>query len=406
MTTEYSYGNYGMREKILGLYFHIPFCRSKCAYCDFYSFVPSGEEIMERYVNALILHMQDYSDCAGDRVCDTVYIGGGTPSVLPTELLVRLIRAIKRNFNLSSEPEFTMEANPATLTPDMLKKLRRAGVNRLSIGLQSGDNRELRALSRIHTRADFEQSYRMARAAGFDNISVDLMFGIPGETKESLMRNLRYVTRLGVEHISLYDLKLEPGTPLFEHRSELSFPDEDTEADMYLDAVEYLNSEGYPQYEISNFSIPGRRSRHNLKYWNCYEYLGFGPGAHSYFNNVRYSYTRNIEAYIAGVENPMSDVPIIDQSEEIPARERIGEYVMLRLRLAGGVRFADFKYRFGADFEELFGRKLLPYLKSGFARRTENAVSLTAKGMFVSNYILSDILDFNNVGDTMFNGVR
>lgn len=406
MLTEYNHDRPGIRDRILGLYFHIPFCRSKCAYCDFYSFVPSGEEIMEHYVQTLLLHMQDYSDCAGDRVCDTVYIGGGTPTVLPTELLVRLVKGIKKNFNLSANPEFTIEANPATLTPDMLKKLRRAGVNRLSIGLQSGDNRELRALSRIHTRADFEQSYRMARAAGFDNISVDLMFGIPGETMDSLMRNLRYVTHLGVDHISLYNLKLEPGTPLFEHKSELVLPDEDTEADMYLGAVEYLNSEGYPQYEISNFALPGRQSRHNLKYWNCYEYLGFGPAAHSYFNDVRFSYTRNIEAYITGVENPTADVSIIDQSEEIPARERIGEYVMLRMRLARGVRFDDFRYRFGADFEELYGRKLVPYMRGGFVRKTDGGVCLTPKGMFVSNYILSDILDFTNVGETMFNGVK
>ncbi len=406
MLTGYNYDRPGARDRILGLYFHIPFCRSKCAYCDFYSFIPSGEEIMEHYVQTLLLHMQDYSDCAADCVCDTVYIGGGTPTVLPTELLVKLIRGIRKNFNFSANPEFTIEANPATLTPDMLKKLRRAGVNRLSIGLQSGDNRELRALSRIHTRADFEQSYRMARESGFDNISVDLMFGIPGETVDSLMRNLRYVTRLGVEHISLYNLKLEPGTPLFEHRSELVLPDEDTEADMYLRAVEYLNSEGYPQYEISNFSLPGRQSRHNLKYWNCYEYLGFGPAAHSYFNDVRFSYTRNIEAYITGVENPTADVSIIDQSEKIPARERIGEYVMLRMRLARGVRFDDFRYRFGADFEELYGRKLLPYLRGGFVRKTDGGVCLTPKGMFVSNYILSDILDFSNVGETMFNGVK
>lgn len=393
-------------KKILGLYIHIPFCMSKCAYCDFYSFVPSGEEIMERYVQSLLLHMQDYKESAAEYTCDTVYIGGGTPTALPTDMLLRLIKGIKKNFNLTKTPEFTIEANPATVTPDMLKRFRKAGVNRISFGLQSGDNRELKTLSRRHNRADFEASYRMAREAGFNNISVDLMFGIPGQTMESLMRNLRYVTRLGVEHISLYNLKLEPGTFLFEHRGEFSFPDEDEEADMYLAAVEYLNSEGYPQYEISNFALPGRFSRHNLKYWNCYEYLGFGPGAHSYFNNNRYSYVRSIEHYIAGVENPLADVSMIDQSEEITPRERLGEYVMLRMRLNAGVRLDEFKFRFGTDFEDMFGRKLVPYLKSGFAVKRENSIALTSKGMFVSNYILSDLLDFNNVGDTMFNGVR
>jgi len=391
--------------KIMGLYVHVPFCLSKCAYCDFYSFTPKDETIMERYVSALLLHMRDYRDSAAEYACDTVYIGGGTPTTLPTDQLQRLIRGIKKNFGLTKSPEFTIEANPATVTPDMLKKLRRAGVNRISFGLQSGDEGELAALSRRHRRSDFEESYRMAREAGFDNISVDLMFGIPGQTMESLMRNLRYVTRLGVEHISLYDLKLEPGTPLFRDRDRFVFPDEDTEADMYLRAVEFLNSEGWPQYEISNFARGGRRSRHNLKYWNCFEYLGFGPGAHSYFNNCRFSYRRDIERYIKGVEEPLSRVNIIDSSEEITPRERMGEYIMLRLRLSAGVRFEDFRFRFGLDFEELYGERLAPYIKAGFAIRREDSIALTPKGMFVSNYILSDILDFENVGEVMFSGI-
>lgn len=390
-------------KKLLGIYVHVPFCMSKCAYCDFYSFVPSGQELMERYVNALLMHMRDYRESAAEYVCDTVYIGGGTPTVLPAELLVKLCRGIKKSFDLSKNNEFTIEANPATVTPELLKRLRRAGVNRISFGLQSGNNNELKLLSRRHTRADFENSYRMAREAGFDNISVDLMFGIPEQTPESLMKNLRYVTRLGVEHISLYDLKLEAGTPLAKNRSAFNFPDEDTEADMYLRAVEYLNSEGYPQYEISNFSKPRRYSRHNLKYWSCLEYLGFGPAAHSYFNNTRYSYSKNIEGYIAGVEQPLSSIQITDQSEEITPKERLGEYVMLRLRLTAGIRLDDFRFRFGADFEEMFGKKLIPYLKSGFAVKRDNSIALTPKGMFVSNYILSDLLDFDS--DTMFSGM-
>ena len=391
------------KKNILGIYVHVPFCLSKCAYCDFYSFVPSGTEIMERYVNALLLHMNDYRESAAEYTCDTVYIGGGTPTTLPTELLVKLIRGIKKNFNLTREPEFTIEANPATVTPDMLKKLRRAGVNRISFGLQTGDNTELKMLSRRHNRADFERSYRMAREAGFDNISVDLMFGIPGQTMDSLMRNLRYAAKLRVEHISLYDLKLEPGTPLFVNRSNFVFPDEDTEADMYLRAVEYLNSEGYPQYEISNFSLPGRHSRHNLKYWNCFEYLGFGPGAHSYFNNNRFSYSRSIEKYIAGVEQPLAAVDIIDSSEEITPKERLGEYVMLRLRLAAGIKLDEFRFRFNADFEDMFGRKTVPYLRGGFMVRRDNSIAFTPSGMFVSNYILSDLLDFDS--SVMFSGM-
>ncbi len=384
------------KKKILGIYIHIPFCLGKCAYCDFYSFVPSGEEIMERYVNTLLLHMKDYSDSAAEYACDTVYIGGGTPTTLPVDLQMKLIRGIKKNFNLTDGAEFTVEANPATVDRDMLKKLRRAGVNRISFGLQSGDNTELKALGRRHDRRDFEISYRMAREAGFDNISVDLMFGIPGQTMDSLMRNLRYVTRLGVEHISLYGLKLEEGTPLFINRDRFRFPDEDAEADMYLRAVEFLNSEGYPQYEISNFAKQGRHSRHNLKYWNCYEYLGFGPGAHSYFNDNRFSYGRSIERYIAGVEDPLCAVDIIDSSEEITQRERLGEYVMLRLRLGAGIKFDDFRQKFRVDFEEMFGAKTAPYLRGGFMIKRKDSIALTPKGMFVSNYILSDLLDYDS----------
>ncbi len=395
-------GGRAVKSEPLGIYVHIPFCRSKCAYCDFYSFVPKEPEIFDAYTDALILHMAAYKESTADRTVDTVYIGGGTPTVLPTENLVKIIKAVKKNFRLSREPEFTVEANPATVTADSLKKLRRAGVNRLSIGLQSGDNDELASLARTHKRADFENTYRLAREAGFDNISVDLMFGIPGQTEDTLMRNLRYVSRLGVDHVSLYDLRLEEGTPLYEHRDRFTFPDEDEEVRMYLHAVEYLNAEGYPQYEISNFAARGKFSRHNMKYWNCREYLGFGPGAHSYFNNVRFSYSRNIKTYINGVNNPVADIDILDSSEEISPRERIGEYVMLRLRLCAGVRFDEFSYRFGEDFEEMYGQKLEPYVKDGFAVRRNGSIALTPKGMFVSNYILSDILDFEDMGSGVF----
>ena len=198
----------------LGLYLHIPFCRAKCAYCDFYSFVPKDEALMARYVDALILHMQSYRAGAKDYLPDTVFIGGGTPTALPIELLLRLIRAVKRNFTLAKGAEFTLEANPATVDVGMLRRLRRAGVNRLSMGLQSANNEELAALSRVHRREDFAESFRAARRARIENINVDLMFGIPYQTRASLMKTLSWLVRLGPENISLYDLILEPGTRL------------------------------------------------------------------------------------------------------------------------------------------------------------------------------------------------
>ena len=394
-------------KKRLGLYLHIPFCRSKCAYCDFYSFVPSNDELVERYVNALILHMQSYRAGAKGYAPDTVFIGGGTPTTLPPELLLKLIRAVHRNFSVVRDAEWTVEANPATVDVSLLNRLRRAGVNRLSMGLQSANNNELAALSRIHRREDFEASYRAARRARIGNINVDLMFGIPYQTRQSFMKTLRYVVHLAPEHISLYDLMLEPGTKLYAQRQSLPFPDEDAEADMYLAAVEFLAQNGYAQYEISNFARPGYMCRHNLKYWNCEEYLGLGVAAHSFFMGSRFSFIRNLDRYLNGLEIPSSAIRLTDQNDVVSPRERLGEYVMLRLRLTAGIDTRDFARRFGASFEQLYGPRLTPYVQHGYATFKDGVFALTPRGMFVSNYILSDILDFADLGRIrLFDGSR
>lgn len=394
-------------KKRLGLYVHVPFCRSKCAYCDFFSVVPPNAELTERYVNALILHMQSYRRGARDYAPDTVYIGGGTPTSLEPDLLIRLIRAIRHNFSLVRGAEFTVEANPATVELNTLNRLRRLGVNRLSMGLQSANNRELAALSRIHRREDFEASFRLARRARIDNINVDLMFGIPYQTRDSLMKSLRYVVRLGPEHISLYDLILEPGTPLDRQRATLPFPNEDEEAEMYLMAVDFLAQNGYAQYEISNFARPGYQCRHNLKYWNCEEYLGFGVAAHSFFRGSRFSFVRNLDKYMNGLEIPSSAIRLTEQNDAVTPRERLGEYIMLRFRLTAGLDCREFARRFGVSFEQLYGRKMYPYVKNGFATYRDGVFALTPQGMFVSNYILSDLLDFGDLGALgYFNGTK
>ena len=393
-----------MKPKRLGLYFHIPFCLSKCAYCDFFSFVPSNGELIVRYFDALIKHMEEYKKAAEDHVVDTVFIGGGTPTCVPTEQLVRLLKAAKKTFNIAPNAEITIEANPATVDLNSLKKLRRLGVNRISIGLQTASDEELRGLSRIHTRRQFEQSYRIARQAGFSNINVDLMFGIPGQSRESLIKNLRYMMRVNPEHISLYDLKIEPGTPFDLHRDKLALPTEDEEADMYLEAVEFLNTQGYIQYEISNFAKNGCRCRHNLRYWTGGEYLGFGPSAHSYFSNVRFAFVRDLDAYLNAIEIPASRIKLTSSMEEISPQERIGEYIMLHLRLTSGVRLSEFAYEFRKDFDELYGAKMEKYIERGFAVRRRDSVALTPVGMFVSNYILSDILEFEDLGGEIFKG--
>ena len=390
----------------LGIYIHIPFCLSKCAYCDFNSAVPESRELMVRYVDALIAHMESYRSAAAEYGTDTVFIGGGTPTALPPDELFRVIRAARRVFRVPRDAEFTVEANPATVSYSTLTRLRRMGVNRLSMGLQSAHENELKALGRIHTRRDFARSFRMARDAKFDNINVDLMFGIPYQTRESLAKTLAYVVHLAPEHISLYNLKIEPGTPFFQNYAALAptLPGEDAEADMYLSSIRYLRANGWRQYEISNFARPRRACRHNLKYWNCDEYLGFGVSAHSFFNGNRFSIIRDVNRYIEGVCVKESRVRITDECEEIGERERMGEYVMLRLRLNAGIDEAEFNRRFGYSFDALYGEKCRKYAEGGFMTVRGGVTALTPAGMFVSNTILSDLLDFDALGAHHFSG--
>lgn len=400
-------------KKSLGLYIHIPFCHAKCAYCDFYSRSGASEELMRRYVDSLLLQMEDYSPAAHGYTVDTVFIGGGTPTALPVDAMCELVDGIHRRFDLDKHAEFTVEANPATVSVASLTKYRKLGINRLSLGLQSANKDELTALSRIHSVDDFEASYKAARRAGFDNINVDLMYGIPLQTAESFFHSLDYVTSLDPEHISVYGLKIEDGTPFARVRSTLMLPDEDTEADMYFDCARYLGVKGYRHYEISNFAQKGSECRHNLKYWNCDEYLGLGCAAHSYFSGMRFSMKRDIDLYIDAMEADLSQgssdsfggAPItaeslsalspIDEMYTIGESERIGEYIMLRLRLADGVSSDEFSRRFNRNFDALYGRRLKVYIDNGFMSYNNGRYAFTDKGMYVSNYILSNILDFD-----------
>ena len=383
-----------MTEKTLGLYVHFPYCLSKCPYCDFHS--ETDRASASRYVEALCLHMEDYAAATDEYDIDTIFFGGGTPTALPVKQLLTVIDAVYDNFNVLSDAEFTVEVNPATVKRAELKKLRRAGVNRLSIGLQSADDGELAALGRIHTFADFKLCFEAARKAGFDNISVDLMYGIPTQTPESFAKTLDTVIALAPEHISLYALKIEEGTPFAAQKDTLPLPGEDAECEMYFSAIETLKAHGYAQYEISNFAKPGRACVHNLRYWNCEEYLGFGPGAHSYFGGRRFAFRRHTENYIRHLEYPGSVADMLSEDYEIKPTERLGEYVMLRMRLTEGVDTEFFAARFGVDFEKLFGSYLTKYSENGFMEKTQRAWRFTPKGMYVSNYILSAMLDFDS----------
>ena len=267
----------------LGLYIHIPFCKAKCAYCDFYSLAHS-EEKMDAYTAALLRHLEEVAPRAAGMQVDTVYFGGGTPSYLGASRLARLLQAVQRRYNVVRDAEITLEANPDSAGDwKALRTLRRAGFNRLSLGLQSTDDALLRRIGRIHTYEQVQQAVTAARRAKLTNLSLDLIYGLPGQTMEDWQRTLADAVALAPEHVSCYGLKLEEGTPLWQQRQQLTLPDDDAQADMYLYAVAALEEMGYAQYEISNFARPGRESRHNLKYWRMQEYAGFGPGAHSDF---------------------------------------------------------------------------------------------------------------------------
>lgn len=389
--------------KKLGLYLHVPFCRSKCAYCDFYStdkIVCRGggrvPEEMKLYTNALKNHMRILSERTTQYNVDTVFIGGGTPTALPAKLLLDIVKEVDRCFYLDDNYEFTVEMNPATADIKLLKKLHRAGVNRLSIGLQSANNHELAALSRIHSVGDFTECFQMAREAGFDNINVDVMYGIPEQTKDSFAETLSFVAAMKPEHISMYNLRIEDGTPFGEKKHMLPLPDEDTECDMYFGGIEYLASQGYHQYEISNFARDGKECRHNLKYWYGEEYLGCGPAAHSYFGGSRFSLRRSLAQYCKALEVKGKSIPssLLDENYTVDKKEEIAEYLMLRLRLKEGISAEDFSRRFNGDFDAVFGKKLQLYIDRGLMTHENGRYAFTPQGMFVSNYILARIIPF------------
>lgn len=379
-------------QKPLGLYIHVPFCASKCAYCDFYSFVPQDEEVQRHYAAALQLQMEDAAEACRAHTVDSVFIGGGTPTVLPPKLLHRVIDSVWRNFHLSEDVEITLEANPATVDYRGLKKLHRAGVSRLSMGLQSAHARELTALGRIHTREDFERSFSDARDAGFDNINIDLMYGIPQQTAASFLKSLDTAALLAPEHLSVYGLKIEEGTPFWDARESLPLPGEDAEYEMYMTCVEHLASRGYEQYEISNFARPGFRCRHNLKYWTLGEYLGFGAAAHSDFGGERFAAARDASLYIDGMEIVDAADSIWSERNVIGEAERKYEFVMLGLRLREGISCHEFTARFGDSLDSYCGLRLREYIDAGFVTFDGDRYAFTPKGMYVSNYILSSVL--------------
>ena len=375
--------------KPLGLYIHIPFCKSKCIYCDFYS-LPRAEDRMDRYVSALCRQLAEIAQQTTAHTVDSVYLGGGTPSYLGEKRLRRILKTVKKHYHLSRDAEITLEANPDSAGDwRALRALRRAGMNRLSLGVQSADDGLLRTLGRPHTFAQAEEAAAAARRARIRNLSLDLIYGLPGQDLTGWKDTLERAAALEPEHLSCYGLKVEEGTPLWDMQEKMDLPDDDAQADMYLWTVERLRALGYEQYEISNFARPGRASRHNMKYWTLCEYAGFGPGAHSDLGDVRYAYLRSLDTYCAGVE---AGVSVLESSEHIPPRERDIEYVMLGLRLTQGISRQEFENRYRLPFAPIQS-VLERFRATGHAALAGERWRLTPEGFLVSNQIIGQALE-------------
>ena len=375
--------------KPLGLYIHIPFCKSKCIYCDFYS-LPRAEDRMDRYVSALCRQLAEIAQRTTAHTVDSVYLGGGTPSYLGEKRLRRILKTVKKHYHLSRDAEITLEANPDSAGDwQALRSLRRAGMNRLSLGVQSADDGLLRTLGRPHTFAQAEEAAAAARRARIRNLSLDLIYGLPGQDLAGWKDTLERAAALEPEHLSCYGLKVEEGTPLWDMQEKMDLPDDDAQADMYLWTVERLGALGYEQYEISNFARPGRASRHNMKYWTLCEYAGFGPGAHSDLGDVRYAYLRSLDTYCAGVE---AGVSVLESSEHIPSRERDIEYVMLGLRLTQGISRQEFENRYRLPFAPIQS-VLERFRATGHAALAGERWRLTPEGFLVSNQIIGQALE-------------
>ncbi len=376
-------------KKPLGIYIHVPFCRSKCMYCDFYSVTEKADKLMDGYLKAICAHIKESGALAPGYLVDTIYFGGGTPTFFGAEGMAAIMNAIRKHFDVDSRAEITFEANPDSVSFWMLRRLKSEGFNRVSLGIQCDDDRILKQLGRPHSYEQAVKAVKTIRRAGFKNLSLDLMYGLPGQTLEDWEKTLENVLKLDPEHMSCYGLKVEEGTPLYACQDMMDLPDDDAQADMYLAAIEILRRRGYRQYEISNFAKREKASRHNLKYWQGGEYLGFGPDASSDFAGKRFSIIRSVQGYISGILNGGK---VLREYQEIPPRERAGEYLMLRLRTTMGISRDEYEKKFLLSFDPLE-----EVLKQAAARNyaisnTHGHWRLTTEGFLVSNAVISDLL--------------
>ena len=373
----------------LGIYVHVPFCRSKCQYCDFYSLTCKDDKSIETYLRAVCAHIKESGALTPGYKVDTIYFGGGTPSFLGADALATILTTIRRSFDVDPNAEITFEANPDSVSDQLLRRLKAEGFNRVSLGVQTDNNETLKKLGRPHDYAQVVSAVQRIRKAGFKNLSLDLMYGLPGQTLLNWKDTLERVITLGPDHISCYALKVEENTPLYACKDILNIADDDTQAEMYLAGVEILRSHGFRQYEISNFARKGLYSRHNMKYWTGGEYLGFGPAASSDFGGRRFTTIRDLQGYVNGIQTGGS---VLEEVVEVPQRERAGEYLMLRLRTISGINRYEYERKFLLPFDEIEAA-LERSRNMGYAMRSEEGRwRLTPRGYLISNDIITDLL--------------
>ncbi len=371
------------------LYLHMPFCVRKCAYCDFLSF-PTDQATQNRYAKRLMEDIDVMGEKYGEIPVETIFIGGGTPSVPDSALIAEIMEHVRKAFHVAEDAEVSMEANPGTVTREKLTDYRRAGINRMSFGLQSANDRELKLLGRIHTWAEFLESFHLARECGFTNLNIDLMSALPGQTCESWKDTLKRVTDLDPEHISAYSLIIEDGTPFGEkygsEEGRKLLPDEDSEREMYHETKRFLRDCGYERYEISNYAKPGRECRHNIGYWTGVPYLGLGLGASSYMDGCRFTVNSDMKQYLEEKPGMFTDV------EKLTKKDMEEEFFYVGLRMTAGVSLSEFERRFGVSAKDVYPGLMETFVEEKAAELRDDRFVLTDYGLDVSNYIMAQFL--------------
>ncbi|MBQ1793569.1 MAG: oxygen-independent coproporphyrinogen III oxidase [Peptostreptococcaceae bacterium] len=376
---------------MLGLYIHVPFCVQKCNYCDFNSFKIKGNDKKE-YLNAIEKEMKLYSDEFKNKQFDSVFFGGGTPSILNIEELKRLVGSVFKNFNIKETAEVSMECNPGTINKEKLIHMKELGINRLSIGLQAIQNHHLKYIGRIHSYEEFEKNYLEAKEVGFDNINIDLMYALPNHKKEEWKESLDKIISLNPSHISAYSLILEEGIKLHEmyDNEEFSLLDEDTDIEMYNYTINKLKENGYNQYEISNYSKEYKECKHNIIYWKCDNYLGLGPGASGYIGDIRYNNISDLNEYNHKISQ---NIKPIEEETILSEKDKIEEFIFMGLRMNEGISLKVFKERFNISIEDIYKEPIEKLIASKLLELDKDNLKLTQKGREISNTVFIEFIN-------------